>query len=131
MPQATVVAPPVPAPPQQVVVPQGAQQASVTPDGEYHIGDLLTQQEYTSSKAQSTRDNELCPDCDSPNYMRSKESPNSMKQCFNCGFNPRFAHSTAGASAIGQKNVAPPRPARVQALTQSNYNPQTIVGRVA
>lgn len=113
---------------QQTVTPQ--QQGSVTPAGEAHFGDLLSQDGYHTEKAQSAKDSELCPECDSPNYLAPKGHPNAMKQCFNCGYNPRFAHSTAGASGIGQSNVAAPKPARVQRLNQSNFNPGTIVGRV-
>lgn len=105
--------------PQQVPVQQpGTVQPGSTPagpsTGEVPIELLLQQDQYTTEKAQSARDAERCPDCDSVNYMAPKGHPNAMKQCFECGFNPRFAHSTAGASGIGQKNVEAPRAARVQ-----------------
>lgn len=124
--------PPVQQTPQQPVqqYPQQVQQSTVPPDGEAHFGDLLHQDAYTTDKAQSARDTELCPDCSSPNYIAPKGYPNAMKKCFNCGYNPRFAHSTAGATGIGQKNVAPPRAARAQTLATSNFNPGVIIGRV-
>lgn len=114
----------------QGTVQQPQQQATVAPQQEVSIGALLSQDGYTTEKAKSAQDNEPCPDCGSPNFIRPHTSKNAMKQCFNCGYNERFAHSTAGASGIGQKNVAPPKAARVQALTQNNYNPQSIIGRV-
>lgn len=123
--QQTEPAPFTPIPQQQSVA------QSVPLDQESSFGDLLHQDGYTTEKAQSMRDTETCPECDSPNYMSPKGIPNAMKQCFNCGFNPRFSHSTAGASGIGQKNVAPPKPARVQMLNESNFNPKHIIGRVA
>ena len=106
------------------------QPSSVDPNGESSFSDLIHQDGYTTTKAQSARDTELCPESDSPNYMRPKGVPNALKQCFNCGFNARFAHSTAGASGIGQKNVAPPKPARVQQMNVSTFDPTRIVGRV-
>lgn len=125
-PQSAPQQPQAPAPQQPVQ----QQPSSVPPDGESHFGDLLHQDGYTTEKAQSARDSESCPECGSGNYMAAKGHPNSMKQCFNCGYNPRFAHSTAGAASTGQKNVAPPRPARVQLLAEGNFNPGQIVGRV-
>lgn len=119
---------PAPQPQQQAL--QQVQPGSVTPEGQSHIGDLLRQDGYHSEKAQSSKDTEPCPDCGSPNYMRSKESPNSMKQCFECGFNPRFAHSTAGASGIGQQNVAAPRPARVQNVATGAPPMGTVIGHI-
>lgn len=120
--------------PQQVVQqPQVPQQGVPDENGQVPIGYLLHQEgyQYTSDKAQSARDTERCPECDSGNYLKPKGVPNAMKQCFECGYNPRFAHSTAGASGIGQKNVEAPRPARVQTLSEGNFNPKVIVGRVA
>ena len=121
---------PQPAEQQQDQNPAPAQdQGSVTPGGEAHFGELIRQDHYTTEKAQSARDSEPCPDCGSPNYIRPHTSKNAMKQCFNCGYNERFAHSTAGASGIGQKNL-PTRTARAQTMSESTFNPQHIIGRV-
>lgn len=54
--------------------------------------------------------------------------PNAMRQCYECGYNPRFAHSTAGAG-MPTDAAAPARPAR-QVSTSNNYNPGVIVGKV-
>lgn len=115
-----------PAAPQQVVVQQAPQQQQT---GEVPIEILLSQENYTTTKAASARDSERCPDCNSGNYMRSAQSPNSMKQCFDCGYNERFLHTTHGASGIGQKNL-PVKTARVQTLSENNFNPQQVIGRV-
>lgn len=90
---------------------------------------LLRQDGYTTQRAQSAKDTEVCPDCGSVNYIAPAGHPNAMKQCFNCGFNPRFAHSTAGATGIGQNNL-PTRTARAQTLSQSNWNPQTAIAHI-
>lgn len=113
---------------QQVLAPQ--QQVQPGPDGKVPIGVLLTQENYTTTKAQSARDSELCPDCQSPNYMRSNQSPNSLKQCFDCGFNQRFQHSTHGASGIGQKDL-PQFEARSQGHVPDGAPPMgTVVGHI-
>jgi hypothetical protein len=123
-----VPAPVAPAPvQQQIPVPQP--QGQVAPDQEVDLTSLLHQDGYTSTKAQSAKDTALCPECDSPNYLAAKGHPNAMKQCFNCGYNPRFEQSMAGASGIGQKNL-PVHTARAQTLSENNFNPGTLVGRV-
>lgn len=105
------------------------QQQQTVQQGEVPIEVLLAQENYTTTKAASARDSERCPDCDSGNYMRSAQAPNSMKQCFDCGYNERFLHTTHGASGIGQKNL-PVKTARVQTLSENNFNPQQVIGRV-
>lgn len=93
--------------PVQPTVDTSQQYSGGTPGdgGEQHFGDLLRQDEYTTTKAQSAKDDERCPDCGGPNYVRSSQSPNSMKSCFDCGYNPRFLHSTHGATGIGQNDL--------------------------
>lgn len=51
-----------------------------------------------------------------------------MEQCYHCGWNPRFAHSTAGAG-LPSDNSTPTQPSR-QVSTANNFNPQTIVAKV-
>ena len=77
----------------------------------------------------SARSTETCPDCGSGNYFRPNGHANAMAQCYNCGYNPRFAHSTAGAGMPSDRS-APTRPAK-QVSTENNYNPSTIIGHVA
>jgi Zn ribbon nucleic-acid-binding protein len=120
----------MPQTPQVVPTPQTVPVAQVTPqqpDAQSSIGELLRQDGYSSTKAQSSQDGEVCPDCSSQNYLAPPGQPNAMKQCFNCGFNPRFQHSTHGASGIGQKNL-PVHSARAQTLSENNFNPGVIVG---
>jgi hypothetical protein len=84
--------------------------------------------EYTTTKAKSARSSATCPECGSGNIFSPEGMPNYMTQCYECGYNPRFMHSTAGAGIPGDKS-SPARPAR-QVSTANNFNPQTIVGRV-
>lgn len=79
-------------------------------------------------KAQSARSSETCPDCGSGNFFKPQGHPNAMSQCYECGWNPRFAHSTAGAG-MPTGDGGPATPAR-QVSTTGNYNPQTIVGHI-
>lgn len=114
-------------------LPQPVAQQVTSQQGEVHIGDLLADggYVYTSGKAQSQRDQSRCPECGSGNYLHIAGQESRSMRCFDCGHNDMFSHSTAGASGIGQKNVAPPRPARVQTLSEGNFNPRGIVGRVS
>lgn len=91
-----------------------SQQASVDPNQQYHIGDLLRQDGYTTTRAVSARSDERCPSCGSGNYLNIAGSETRPKRCFDCGHNPMFSHSTAGVTGTGQQNVAAPRAARVQ-----------------
>lgn len=127
MPQATVQQP-VQQPMQQVV-----QQGNPAQMSSQEVIDanqaLLHQEEYTTDKAKSAKVESTCPDCGSPNFMRPSTSPNAMKQCFNCGYNERFQHSTHGATGIGQSDL-PTKAARVQMLNTNNFNPRTVIGKV-
>lgn len=123
---------PTQAPSSAPVAPLQAQETPSSPATEQHLGELLSQDHYTTTKAMSAKDGETCPDCDSVNYMRSAQAPNSMKQCFNCGYNPRFLHTTHGASGIGQNNL-PVKTARSQTMNTNNFNPGQpghVIGRV-
>lgn len=107
-PQTTSIVPQA-APQQQIPAPQAV---SVDPNVQTDIGTLLRQDGYTTTKAQSAMDTESCPACGSTNYMRANGHPNSMKQCFECGNNPRFEQMAGGTSGIPTKG--PVRAARVQ-----------------
>jgi hypothetical protein len=102
-----------------------AQQGSVAPEGEAHFGDLLRQDEYTTTKAQSAKDTETCPSCGSTNYVRASGHPNSMKRCFECGTNPRFEQMAAGTTGIPTKG--PVRSARVQNPTVEGAPPMGTI----
>lgn len=119
-----------PTPPQTPgTVVQHPPQGIVTEDGKAHFGDLLRQDGYTTTKAQSARDQERCPACDSPNYVADKSNSRSMKHCFDCGSNPRFEQTMAGISGTGQ-NI-PVKTARVQNAPVPGAPPLgTVVGHV-
>lgn len=105
--------------------PAQPQQASVDPNQQYHIGDLLRQDGYTTTKAVSARSDERCPSCGSGNYLNIAGSETRPKRCFDCGHNPMFSHSTAGVTGTGQQNVAAPRAARVQVTAPPEGFPAT------
>lgn len=139
--QAAPPPPPAPAPaapnapwwaPRQVAQPVTQQPVplpevqSVTPAEGATFSEMLGQEEYTSTKAQSAKDTERCPECESANYVAEKGKPNSMKHCFDCGYNPRFGmQSMAGISGTGQ-NI-PTKTARVQTGNTSTWNPQQTI----
>lgn len=109
---------------------QPGTQASVLPNGTSHIGDLLAQEGYTTEKAQSAKSGERCPSCSSGNYLNIAGLESRAKRCFDCGYNPMFTHSTHGATAVGQSNVAAPVPARVQQMNTNTFDARHIVGHV-
>lgn len=79
-------------------------------------------------KAMSARSDEMCPECGSGNIFKPHGHPNAMAQCYHCGWNPRFAHSTAGAG-LPSDSSTPTRASR-QVSTGNNFNPQTIVATI-
>lgn len=117
---------PAPQPQQQPF--QQAQPSSVTPAEGTSLSEALTQTEYTSTKAQSAKDTEACPNCGSQNYMRASGSPNSMKQCFDCGQNPRFEQMAAGTTGIPTKG--PVRAARVQNVATGFPKMGTVIDHI-
>lgn len=80
------------------------------------------------TKAKSARMNATCPDCGSGNFFQGQ--PNSMPQCYECGYNPRFGHSTAGAGI--PSDAGAPVPARGQSNPSgaSNFRPQEIIAHL-
>lgn len=130
---------------QQTVPPQYQQQGyqqgypqqgqPVPDDGQQkHIGDLLRDPFHVPKKAKVLKQTGQCPDCGSGDYFRSPEHPNSMPQCQECGYNPRFHQQTAGtpSGGQGQTHATPSRQtAAGGAGGRSNYNPQVIVNAKA
>lgn len=124
-------APQTVAQPQQQPATVVGQQALVPPsqaNGEQHFDALLQQDGYTTTRAMSAKDSERCPDCNSTNYISPQGHPNALKQCFDCGYNARFLHTTHGVSATGQ-NI-PVHTARGQTLSTNNFNPKGIIAHV-
>jgi hypothetical protein len=78
-----------------------------------------------AEKAQSARQTASCPDCGSANYMAIQ---NAAPRCFDCGYpleqsGSRYG-SLAGANVVGNAQAATGND------TQSNWNPQGIIGRI-
>lgn len=128
---------PAPAPPQ--APPAGTQTAPVQqaplpqsqPDGEVPIEVLWSDPNYRPTKPPKSdrlSGGEVCPACRSGNYLNIGGLETRAKRCFDCGYNPMFEHSTAGASAVDKDT--PTRTARGQTLQTSNFNPSKIIGRV-
>jgi hypothetical protein len=82
-------------------------------------------QQTQASRAQSSNQTASCPDCGSNNYMAIQ---NAAPRCFDCGYpleqsGSRFGNLT-GAHVDG------PAKASLGNDTQSNWNPQGIIGRI-
>jgi hypothetical protein len=88
-------------------------------------------EDYRPQKAQHLRAEGYCPDCGSGDYFRPQGTPNAMEQCYACGYNPRFAHSTAGVGLPSESG--PATPAKQVASGglggKSNYQPSTFIAR--
>lgn len=132
-PQPTSTAPwwmPKPVVPQQPQQPataptQPVQQGSVAPQDGASFSEMLAQDGYTTDKAQSAKDTEQCPNCGSNNYMRASGQPNSMKQCFECGSNPRFEQMASGITGV--QTSGPVRSARVQNVGDPSFKPMGTI----
>ena len=127
-----------PARPQAPVYPQAPVQPVLPPQSYPQIPQGYPQQypgvpqedpaiASAKAKALSSRSTLTCPNCFSDNVC--KPSANVMESCYNCGWNPRFTQSTAGAGMPSASETGPAQPAR-QISTANNFNPQTIVATV-
>lgn len=87
-----------------------------------------------TTKARSARMTDFCPDCGSENYFSRRQDGNGLKQCYECGYNDRFTHSTHGAGLPGGTNAGPSTPSRQVpsggAGGKSNFHPGTIIGHI-
>lgn len=78
-----------------------------------------------TTKAQSAKQVQTCPECGSNNYM---SVANAAPRCYDCGY-PLSQSGSKFGSLTGAKvegNIK-------QSLgndTQNNYNPQSIIGRI-
>lgn len=77
-----------------------------------------------STKAQSARQEDFCPECQSGNYMKAQGT--NILRCFDCGY--PIVQTTSGISGV--KSEGPTRPARQPTGTQNNFNPGQIIGRI-
>jgi hypothetical protein len=83
-------------------------------------------------KAQSARVTTTCPECGSGNYFRPSGQPNMVESCFECGYNARFSHSTAGAGMPGGESTGPATPSVQVGLgsgKQNNFNPGVFINK--
>ena len=77
------------------------------------------------SKAQSAAQNQSCPNCSSANYM---SVGGAKLRCYDCGYPLEQSGSRYG-SLTGAKVEGSTKGARGND-TQSNWNPQGIIGRI-
>ena len=78
------------------------------------------------TKAQSAKQNQTCPDCGSSNYMSPAQ--NVGLRCYDCGYPIQQSGSKYG-SLTGAK-VEGPIKSSIGNDSQSNWNPQGIIGRI-
>lgn len=124
---------PAPQPAQQGAWWQHPQPSQQQPAPQQTYEPQPTDEEYRPQKAQHLRQEDYCPDCGSGDFFRPQGVPNAMKQCYTCGYNERFAHSTAGAGLPGGEDAGPATPARQVASGglggKSNYRPTQYIAR--
>ena len=82
-----------------------------------------SQADQTVTKAQSARQVDRCPGCNSGNYMAPQGT--TLKRCYDCGYPLVQSGTGAGIPTDG----GPARPAK-QPAVGSGFNPQTIVERL-
>jgi len=78
------------------------------------------------TKAQSVKQTQSCPDCGSANYMSPAQ--NVGLRCYDCGYPLQQSGSKFG-SLTGAK-VEGSVKSSIGNDTQSNWNPQGIIGRI-
>lgn len=102
------------------------------PNGE--VNQYKGTEQGAAARAQSAKITELCPECGSDEFFRPVGMPNMMAQCYACGYNGRFAHSTAGGGMPGGDSAGPSTPSRQTREGGrggvSNYQAQGIIGKV-
>lgn len=89
---------------------QAPVQAPEAPEGENvpgQWGDVAT----ARKKARSASLTETCPECGSGNYFQPPGMKNYVTQCFDCGWNERMTHPSAGGG-VSSDSSAPVRAAR-------------------
>jgi predicted RNA-binding Zn-ribbon protein involved in translation (DUF1610 family) len=86
------------------------------------------QDQYRTSKTTFDRNSDQCPECGSGNYMKPADPRSSSGyRCYDCGY--PVMQTTSNMPSMPTGESGPVRASR-QVSTSSNYNPQTIVGRV-
>lgn len=88
--------------------------------------------EGSMQRARSAKLHDECPECGSSNYFQPQGIANAMKQCYSCGYNPRFSQ-TGGEGGLPSSEAGPATPARQTSAGGgggSQFRPDVIVGRV-
>lgn len=83
--------------------------------------------QVTSPKAQSSRDNSRCPECNSSNYMRPGPSAQLAHRCYDCGY-PLIQSGSGVASTTSNGPVRASK--QLDRLSTDGYNPRLIVDRI-
>lgn len=82
-------------------------------------------QGQTATRAQSAQQTASCPECGSGNYMAVA---NAAPRCYDCGY--PIAQSGSRYGALTGANVEGAVQTSRGNDTQSNWNPQGIIGRI-
>jgi ribosomal protein S27E len=104
--------------PRQINIPMPPSQQPMTP--------MPTFQQPQTSKAQSANQTATCPDCGSSNYM--SPSPTIALRCYDCGYPVQQSGSRFGN--LAGAHVEGSAKASLGNDSQSNWNPQGIIGRI-
>ena len=110
----------------QPSVPQGRPDPTpAMPPSQQPLPQMPAFQPQTTRQLPSSSQTASCPDCGSANYMAIQ---NAAPRCFDCGYpleqsGSRYG-SLAGAHVEGAAKAATGND------TQSNWNPQGIIGRI-
>ena len=107
---------------------------AVAPPATPHYQQVQQQPVTTPTQARSARHSATCPDCGSENYFSRRQDGNGLLQCYECGYNDRFTHSTHGAGLPGGQSSGPATPSKQVASGgaggTSNFSPSTIIAHI-
>jgi ribosomal protein S27E len=111
----------------QPQVPQGRPVNNVPmPPTQQPMAPMPTFQQPAGSKAQSASQTATCPDCGSGNYLTP--SAQIALRCYDCGYPVQQSGSRFGS--LAGAHVEGAAKASLGNDTQSNWNPQGIIGRI-
>lgn len=108
---------PQPVAPRQADMPMPPSQMPMTP--------YVAPQNPMVSKAQSAAQSASCPNCASNNFMSVN---NATPRCFDCGYPTEQSGSKYGT--LQGAKVEGSAKQSIGNNTQSNWNPQAIIGRI-
>lgn len=82
------------------------------------------QQDILTTKAQSVRQTEKCPECFSGNYFSTQGS--NYRRCYDCGY--PIVQSGSGPTMPSSNTGQAVTPAKQ--ISSNGYNPNQIIGRI-